>query len=59
MPKYRVGVREVHIAYYEVEAEDAAHAKEKVYVGDEDASDIDELEYVERMDSSTWDVAAI
>ncbi len=51
--KYTVAVREVHIAYYEVEARSPEEAKEKAseYGTSETA-----LEFSHVMDSDTWTV---
>lgn len=52
MPKFRVGVREVHLAYYEVEADSPSQALEKVSEGE--CEDLEEIEYSDTLNQETW-----
>jgi PP-loop superfamily ATP-utilizing enzyme len=53
MPKYTVRVREVHVAYHEIEADNPETAMNKVQGGD---GELVNTEYSHTLDSDTWDV---
>lgn len=53
MPKYMVGVKEMHIQYIEVEAQDMDDAVEKARQGDGTEK---EIEYSCTLDSDDWTV---
>ena len=56
MPKYRIGVREVHVATYEIKAKDQDEA---LYVLDSCLGDEISLEYSHSLDPDTWDIEEI
>ncbi len=56
---FTVGVREVHLRYYTVVAENEDDAKELVNRRAPEATDLEELEYSHEMPQDTWSVEEI
>ncbi len=53
---YTVGVREVHVRHFRVEAENEEEAKELVCQRAPSATDMNFVEYSHELDSNTWSV---
>lgn len=53
---YLVGVREIHVRFYTVEAEDEEQAKDLVYRRAPGVVDCDFEEYSHELDRDTWSV---
>lgn len=53
---YTIGVREVHVRFYSVEAEDEEQAKELVHQRAPSVVDCEELEYSHELSRDTWSV---
>ena len=54
--KYLVGVREVHVRFYSVQADNEEEAKELVSRRDSSVVDEEFLEYSHELDRNTWSV---
>ena len=57
--KYLVGVREVHVRFYSVQADSEENAKELVSKQDPSVVDEEFLEYSHELDRDTWSVEEI
>lgn len=53
---YRVGVREVHVRYYSVEASDPEEAKTLVIERANGVVDLEFQEYSHELDRDTWSI---
>jgi hypothetical protein len=56
---YVVGVREVHVRHYSVQAENEEEAKDLVYQQAESAADMSFEEYSHCLDRETWSVEEV
>lgn len=53
---YTVGVREVHVRFYRVDANDAEEAKLLVQQRSAEVTDLEHQEYSHELNSDTWSV---
>ena len=54
MKTYTVGVREVHVRHFQVNAENEAQAKELVQQSHPSVEDLEHFEYSHELDPDTW-----
>lgn len=60
MPEFKIGVPEVHIQYYKVNADDIDTAKEKISNQDYDVDLLeDEFSYSHTLDKDQWKVEEV
>jgi hypothetical protein len=60
MSKFRVGVREVHVHFYDVECDTEEEAKDLVdYFDEERVEDTDFVEYSHNLRADTWSVEVL
>jgi hypothetical protein len=59
MNKFRVGVREVHVHFYDVECDTEEEAKRLVDDFDDQVIDTDFVEYSHNLRTDTWSVEVL